>query len=151
MGQYGTDGVRLEQRGWRDQTISNRHRLWGYPICGVDVDFLMIEYYHGRPMALVEYKRWSDRTRNGEANGIYHSRSYDALRHMANKAEIPAFIALYTDDCSRFLVRYLNRLAIDKLGGKPEVELTEKEWVRLLYDIRGVDVISDEVLRILQG
>jgi hypothetical protein len=38
---------------WRDEAISQRHRLWGFNCPAVDIDFLMIEYDQGKPAACV--------------------------------------------------------------------------------------------------
>ena len=56
MQSYKTNGVRAERTGWRDQALSDRHREWGFNCPSVDLDFLMVEYNIGLPVALVEYK-----------------------------------------------------------------------------------------------
>ena len=49
-----------ERTGWRDERISQRHRLWGVECQAIDLDFLLVEYRSEyddiRPVAIIEYK-----------------------------------------------------------------------------------------------
>ena len=48
--------AKAENTFWRDGALSLRHKKWGYDLPALDMDFLMIEYDHGIPVALIEYK-----------------------------------------------------------------------------------------------
>ena len=45
-----------ERSGLRDQCISVRHRLWGYSLYAVEMDWLVVEFYYGRSVVVIEYK-----------------------------------------------------------------------------------------------
>lgn len=124
--------VRKERTGWRDEELSLRHRRYGIDCPAVDVDFLLIEYDHGTPSALVEYKN-----EHAKKQCLAHP-SYHAISDLASRAGIPALFCRYKDDFSVWRVTPLNEEA--KKYVSPNTDMTEQEWVRLLYKIRGYDV-----------
>lgn len=121
--------VRAERTGWRDDRISLRHRAWGFNDPVVDVDFLLLEYDRGKACALVEYK-------HELAMPLRRCHpSVSALADLATRATVPAFIVRYADDFTWFQVNPLNEKARSIL---PEAaRMDEKDWVRLLYRLRG--------------
>jgi hypothetical protein len=122
------DGVRQERTGWRDQEISERHRLWGASCPAVDLDFLLTEIHVGEPAALVEYKHFRARPINVAAP------TFTALRRLADRAEIPFLVAWYWPTSWAFRVHPLNDLARQHFRD-PE-DLTERAYVQRLYRIR---------------
>lgn len=129
--------VRSERTGWRDEGLSRRHRRWGWDCPAVDLDFLMLEYDHGKASAIVEYK-------NEHAAPQYATHpTYQAMIDLGNRAMIPVIACRYTDDFSKWRVVPLNEFA--KTFVPDRTEMTEKQWVKLLYKIRGYDV-PDSVL-----
>ena len=84
-----------ERHGKRDNTISEKHRRWGYNVPAVDIDFLLIEYDQAKAQALIEYRH---------ANGtIRQDTSIKAITDLANRAGLPFFIVQYryaTDDAT---------------------------------------------------
>ena len=124
--------VREERTGWRDEGISRRHRRWGWDCPAVDLDFLLLEYDHGKASAIVEYK-------NEHAQPQYASHpTYQAMIDLGNKADIPVVACRYSDDYSEWKVVPLNDKAKEFIPKR--VTLSESEWVKLLYKIRGYDV-----------
>lgn len=129
--------VRSERTGWRDEGLSRRHRRWGWDCPAVDLVFLMLEYDHGKASAIVEYK-------NEHAAPQYATHpTYQAMIDLGNRAMIPVIACRYTDDFSKWRVVPLNEFA--KTFVPDRTEMTEKQWVKLLYKIRGYDV-PDSVL-----
>lgn len=127
--------VSKERTGWRDEGISKRHRRWGWNCPALDLDFLLLEYDHGRAAALVEYK-------NEHAETQYSTHpSYQALIDLGNRAEIPVFAVRYSDDWSTWRVTPLNDLA--EKWVPVQANMTEMEWVVTLYRIRGTKVPAD--------
>jgi len=116
--QYTKDGVRLERTGWRDATISQRHRQWGFDCPAVDIDFAMLEYNHGSPVAIVEYKHRAARMPN-----LQHA-SYRAIRKLADgyaDGPLPFLLAFYCPDDWWFKVFPANDTAqefLDQLSKK---------------------------------
>jgi hypothetical protein len=97
----------------------------------------MLEYDRGKASALVEYK-------NEHATPQYANHpTYQAMIDLGNRAGLPVIACRYTDDFSKWRVVPLNNFA--KTFIPERQELTEKEWVKLLYKIRGYEV-PDEVL-----
>ena len=124
--------VRVERTGWRDMALSQRHRRWGWDCPALDLDFLFLEYDRGRASALVEYK-------HEDAPPQYASHpTYQALIDLGTRAGIPVLACRYADDFSTWCVTPLNG---DAKRYVPErVELDERGWVSLLYQIRGYEV-----------
>ncbi len=130
-----TQTVRPERSGWRDLALSQRHRQWGWDCPAVDVDFLLVEYDGGKASALVEYKH-----EQAPWLRVWHP-TVRALIDLANRAELPAFVVRYASDFSWWLVRPINQLAQDWL---PETRrLTERQWVALLFRIRGREMPAE--------
>lgn len=124
--------VRQERTGWRDETLSRRHRRWGWDCPAVDLDFLFLEYDRGKASAIVEYK-------NEHAAPQYASHpTYQAMIDLGDKAQIPVLACRYSDDFQTWKVTPLNKAAKKILPQR--TELSEKQWVSLLYKIRGYDV-----------
>ena len=135
-----------ERTGWRCQAISERHRFWGFNCPGVDLDFVMAEYNHGKPVALVEYK-----DRHAAPPEVNHP-TYNALTALADgyaPGPLPFFIATYDSEEWWFVVTPINERAkslFSQHAGKP---LSEQQFVRGLYllrkrvlDAADLDVIS---------
>jgi len=131
------NGVRKERKGWRDEEISKRHRDWGFNCPAVDLDFLMVEYNHGVPVAVIEYKYYP------AANVDLNHATYRALRVLANNFShegtegLPFLIARYWKNPWCFKVRPANFVAkqwFDDYEG-----LSEREFVRRLYRIRELE------------
>lgn len=135
--------VRQERTGWRDEGISQRHRLWGVTCAATDIDFLLVEYNYNTPRAIVEYK-------NEHAPPQKLSSSqYQVLRKLGDRAQIPVIAARYASDFSRFHVVPVNQNANDFLPKR--IELTESEFVALLYRIRDVNLVSSDVLQAINS
>ena len=125
----------VERSGWRDQRVSQRHRQWGYDCPALDVDFLMLEYDTGKVVALVEFKH----ERAAPVNAGHPSMR--AICDLAVRADIPAFVCRYGDDLSWWYPSPLNDQARAFL---PEAKhLSEREWVELLYRLRGRKLPSE--------
>ena len=41
-----------------DRELSDRHRKWGHECPATDIDFLLNEYNHGIPVAIIDYKHY---------------------------------------------------------------------------------------------
>ncbi len=128
-----TNSVRQERTHWRDETLSERHRLWGYDCPAVDVDFLLVEYDRREPCAIVDYKH--------EQLAVWHrNASSSVIASLATKADIPAFVCAYAKDFSWLWPIPLNPQAKKWIPEHDGKRLTEKEWVTLLYQMRGRDM-----------
>ena len=122
--------VKEERTGWRDEKLSARHRLWGWDCPAIDIDFLMVEYNHGKPSALVEYK-------NEHAEPQYRTHpSYQTLIALGDGSGVPVIAARYADDFSWWKITPLNKAAYDIIPEQKKV--SEEEWVALLYNLRGL-------------
>lgn len=122
--------VAAERTGWRDLALSQRHRLWGWNLPAVDLDFPMLEYCFARPCGLVEYK-------NEHAAPIKPNHpTFRAMTEWCNLAKLPFFVTRYASNFSWWKPTPLNDYAI-KFCRQQEI-LSEKEWVALLYRIRNL-------------
>lgn len=121
-----------ERTGWRDQAISERHRLWGVHCTAVDLDLVLVEYHLARPVALVEYKHRRARFEPEHAN-------YRALRDLADRSGLPFVVAFYWPETWSFRVHPMNDIALRHF--EPGVQLfTEREFVERLYRMRSLFV-----------
>lgn len=136
-----------ERNGWRDESISKRHRKWGPTLAATDIDFVLVEYASGTPQAIVEYK--GELARADKSNV---QKPLKALRNLAKRAAIPFFICRYANDLSWFKVTPVDRLAEKWV---PEATImSEMEWVTLLYRIKGRDLpdgLFDEYGRLIDA
>lgn len=121
--------VRKERTGWRDEALSARHREWGWDCPAIDIDFLMVEYDLGNPVAIVEYKN-----EHAAPQKASHP-SYRAIIKLGDLAGRPVFAVRYADDFSWFLVVPLNGVAKNFMPDRQK--MSEQEWVSLLYRLRG--------------
>jgi hypothetical protein len=143
---YGSDGVRLERTGWRCQAISQRHRQWGYNCPCVDLDFVVAEYNHGKPVAIVEYK-----DKHAQPPDLGHP-TYKALAELSDgyrDGPLPFFIATYCSLDWWFVVTPINDRAkayYGKVAGQP---LTEQRFVKSLYLLRKKS-LDDEDMRVIE-
>lgn len=131
-----------ERTGWRDEALSLRHREYGQNLPAVDIDFMLIEYDHEEPKALVEYKNEHTPPIN-----VSKSPSIIAMAKLANSASIPAFLVRYADDFSWWRVLGLNDHAASYLTTNPQL-MDEVEWVSILYAVRGLQMPEAEKNRI---
>jgi hypothetical protein len=143
MQTYSISGVRQERTGWRCQAISERHRHWGYNCPAVDLDFVVAEYNHGKPVALIEYKEKSAR-----APALSHP-TYRTLCALADgygdkAGGLPFMIVFYCPEDWWFRVIPVNQAAKDYLQGVGKEQnklfcdtpITEQWFVYLLYRLR---------------
>ena len=124
---------RIERTGWRDAALSERHGHWGFNCPAVDLDFVMMEYNHGKPSALVEYKH-----QNAAQPNTNHA-TYRALVALANgyiDGPLPCFIAIYNPDVWAFRVIPLNDTAHKHYAHCNGSWLTEQRFVRSLHLLR---------------
>jgi hypothetical protein len=125
--------VRPERTGWRDAELSERHRLWGWNCPAVDLDFLMAEYNHGKPVAIVEYKH-----RRAQKPEITHP-TYQTLIALADgykDGPLPCLIAFYDPDGWRFKVQPINQAAQTAFADLQDGWISEQAFVRRLYLLR---------------
>ena len=107
---YNAQGVKQERSGWRDQEISERHRFWGFNCPSVDLDFLMLEYNHRLPVALIEYKHAAVFNNNFNVSGA----NYKALAALAtgySQRPLPFFVAFYQPGNWFFFIKPVNQAA----------------------------------------
>ena len=124
---------RTERTGWRDSALSERHGHWGFNCPAVDLDFVMMEYNHGKPCALVEYKH-----KNARLPDPTHA-TYRALVSLANgyiEGSLPCFVAIYDPDTWVFIVHPLNDSAREHYKHCAGEPLSECRFVRSLHLLR---------------
>ena len=132
--------VRGERTGWRDQKLSERHRDWGFNCPAVDLDFLMVEYNVGLPVAVVEYKHHMARMPD------FNHPTYRALRDLADGYKgggLPFMVAFYWPEVWAFRVIPANE--VSRKWFEPCEALTERDFVTRLYRMRAM-TIRREVL-----
>lgn len=135
----GNVQARPERQGWRDEAISRRHRLYGFDCPAVDIDFLMIEYDRGKPVALIEYKHYHALGPGYEVipRVLLHP-SYKALQSLAGASKIPFLIAYYHPVHWSFKVLPGNgRACIWFSFSARNRWTTERDFVYTLYAMRG--------------
>lgn len=135
-----------ERSGWRDRELSQRHRRWGFNCPAVDLDFLMVEYHLGVPVAVVDYKH--HKHHQGRDITIDHP-NYVAAGNLYDKHQnqLPLFIARYWPATWAIEALPVNESACKWFEGwRP---MTERQWVTGLHKLRHLTV-DEWVLRNLQ-
>ena len=138
---------RNERTGWRCEAISTRHGLWGFNCPCVDLDFVVAEYNHGLPVALIEYKDSHARTPE-----ISHP-TYQALRALADgysSGPLPFFIATYDREGWWFKVTPLNEASCAYYSHCAGETLTEQRFVKSLHLLRKKALSEADELAIAQ-
>lgn len=127
-----------ERTNWRDQELSERHRLWGFNCPCVDLDFLAVEYHIGKPVLIADYKRFT-----AQRPDLKHP-SYKAITLLADgygDGPLPFIIPFYWPKIWAFRVIPVNESA---RGHFYEDELlTEKEYVSRLYHLRSLTLTKN--------
>lgn len=121
--------VKPEKTGKRDLALNNRHRTWGWNVPAEDIDFL--EYDNKKAVALVEYKK-----ENAPRVFLKTDANLSALRDLADRAGLPAFVVRYAIDFNWWTVRALNKIA-KSIVPEPLIRIPESKYVEFLYSIRG--------------
>ena len=130
--------TRPERTGWRDEKLSRRHREWGFNCPAIDIDFLMIEYNQGEPVAIIDYKRFTGSIKN------VHPKSIFAISQLADNSSIPFFVVYYWEDIWAFSIIPINEIAKNCLKGREKKILTEQEYVSFLYELRKIKLTEQE-------
>lgn len=133
-----------ERTGWRDESISRRHRIWGFNCPCVDLDFLVVEYNIGKPVGLIEYKHYKAQKPN-----LQHA-TYRALAALADgytESPLPFLIAFYWPEIWAFQVYPVNECAKGHFYDGDM--LTEKDFVSRLYHMRSL-VLTENLMKHLQ-
>lgn len=137
-----------ERSGWRCEKISARHRLWGYNCPAVDLDFVVAEYNHEKPVALIEYK-----DKQAQSPDVRHP-TYGALKCLANgfnEGALPFFIATYCSDDWWFRLTPMNEAAEKFYSSlRKDEAITEKRFVKSLYVMRK-HILTINDLRLIEG
>lgn len=133
MQQWSLDGVRQERTGWRCAAISERHRAWGFNCPAVDLDFVMAEFNHGKPVALIEYKEAKAQVPNV---GHPTYRALTALADGYSDGPLPFAVVFYYPDEWWFRVMPVNDRARKYWSHCVNEPLTEQRFVRGLYLLR---------------
>jgi hypothetical protein len=130
MSQYSSDGVRQEQKAWRDCAISARHREYGVDCPAVDLDFLLVEFHIGKPVALIEYKRYPTPL------SLTSNATFPALLSLAEdrREPLPLLVVRYWPDIWAFQNARLNIVA-ERHFSLGEI-LCERDYVARLYKLR---------------
>lgn len=144
MQSWSADGTRLERTGWRCEAISQRHRRWGFDCPAVDLDFVMAEYNHGKPVAIIEYKE-----RHAGMPNLTHA-TYLALKNLADgrSTPIPFIVAFYDPVDWWFRIVPVNEYARKSCKEIAGIAISEARFVRGLYRWRK-KVLTDQDERIL--
>ena len=129
------NGIRQESTGWRDEWISSRHRTWGMDCPATDIDFVMVEYDHREPVALIEYKTLGSLDQIGVNRALL---DHYPVSKLATLAGLPSLMVGYNSEDATFRVKASNAIAerigsSDGLLGSRWWRLSERDYVRLLY------------------
>lgn len=145
MQAWSEDGVRKERTGWRCEDISARHRQWGFNCPAVDLDFVMAEFNHGAPVALIEYKHHLARHPD-----VLHP-TYRALRALADgysSGPLPFLVVFYHPEDWWFRVTPVNEPAIAHYHHVVGIAISEQRFVKSLYLLRkaSLSVIDERTI-----
>ena len=118
-----------------------RHRLYGFEVPAVDVDFLLCEYSYNQPKALIEYKRLAAGSERCTWNGnqvprIIFKSAISVLRMLAERARLPFYVAFY-DEAENWTYE-VYELFNGSTCCVHRHDFTEIEYVEFLYKLRGM-------------
>jgi hypothetical protein len=131
-----------ERSNWRDARISLRHRKWGFHCPGTDLDFMLIEFNWGLPVAVIDYKhhsksdpfegmtKWALQAMGGLYNRNRKNLPFIVCRYWPDDVETGThwcFEALPINDAARPLFKTPDRWT----------PYSEEQWVNALLTVRG--------------
>lgn len=138
---YASRRLRSEDRLKYDRMLSERHMdYWGTECPAVDLDFLMCEFNHGVPVAIVDYKYGEAPLENTNALTFQALSSF----HKPDGGQLPFFIARYWPHTWAIRLLAVNNAAIDAVrrissgqyAPDEEIPLSERQYVSFLYRLR---------------
>jgi hypothetical protein len=145
--------ARRYDTGWRDGMLSVRHFTWGHPFPVAGMEFPMVEYDRGEPLAVISYvRRGQDLPRGSQVSSAY---SAFGTLHRKTGEQLPFFTVSYDSRNWAYSVFPHNPSAREFLS-RPAgwVHMTELQFVDSLYRLRGryrpelaaygVDLATDE-------
>lgn len=130
--------VKREVRGYRDMWFSNYHRSLGWDAPAIDLDLLLVEYTHNRPVAIVEAKCCREKPLNKKGSGA------QTLIALADRASLPAFLVVYNDSPIDFVIEGLNMRGKELLqalidtGALKSSKLNDQEYREFMEIIREI-------------
>lgn len=136
--------ARKADSGWRDSLLTAQHERYGFPAPAAGMVLPMIEYDRGRAVGIVSYHSDFMNLPRGEGIGASH-RAFGRLRDATGLDELPFLTACYNVRDWSFHVFPHNEAArrlTGVSGGNvpPRILMNEREFVGLLYKMRGRDV-----------
>lgn len=147
-----TPPVKKERTGLRDDSLSRRHRLWGFDCPAADIDWMVIEYDMRIPKALVDYKygfNWKE-TVNDKANLAALSALASGYGNCGDQncsscgPGIPFVIVRYTREPWQFSVEPRNDRARKIISSdRRNLVVSEKRYVSFLYRLGNREVPPD--------
>jgi hypothetical protein len=141
------DTVRKESTGWRDLSLSRRHREWGIDCPAADIDCL-VEIARGVPIAIIEYKK-------ANAPIAESFQSIRSIEILADRAKVGFFLVRYSNAKDWFFrIERANAIGTDMLrsaGFKIPAAFREIDFVKFLYRIRRRDEIAVLSLPVFAG
>lgn len=116
--------------------VSDRHRLWGAACLATDIDLILLEFAPGgRPVAVIDYKLGLKRKlADSEAQVLA------TIADFASRADLPGFAVKYGTDPWRFRVYPMTPLSQGVYRHGRGDLITEREYVRFLYELRGLEL-----------
>ena len=125
--------VRLERSHWRDEELSLRHREWGFDCPATDIDFLMLEYNHAIPTAIIDYKLRTLNSREPDRNSSSHQASGKLT---CGGKPLPYLVVFYMKGPWVFRLIPMNDIAQSLI--RRDRVLSERQYVTWLYKLRGI-------------
>jgi hypothetical protein len=113
----------------------------------VDLDFVVAEYNHGKPVAIIEYK-----DRHAQPPDLSHA-TYKALSSLADGyagGPLPFLIATYCPVDWWFIVTPVNERACLFFKHVANIAITEQRFVRGLYLLRKAVLDANDERAILR-
>lgn len=131
--------ARRQDSGWRDQLLAVRHAHWGHDFPTAGMRFPTVEYDRGRPVALISYQRRGEGLPTGTDSVAAHA-AFSQLGvndRVTGHRQLPFFTAVY--DVRNWAYRLFahNDTAWSLFEGTHWVSMTERQFVELLYRLRG--------------
>lgn len=126
-----SNGVKARATQFDSSAISDWHReKLGTDCPAVDCDFILCEYTHAEPCALIEYKH-----QNSKPVDLKHA-SYVALAKLATSHHIPFFVVTYSPCLSAFRIQPASEIAERLLNQIDPICVSERTFIKFHRWIR---------------
>lgn len=134
--------VQDERSNWRDQALAEVHNVHKIPLIPDGLGWLVIEYNHSIPIALINYEKAEKLSMKEKIDLQKHEQSINIISNLSLATKLPFFEVIYYYDGNEDIIKLYKIKPCNMIAEKEMayidsyVNFSEKSFVTFLYYIR---------------